>query len=235
MILDIDHIGYCSVDFDKDMHLLQRLGFSNRFVQRDVKNQNIKKHLLRSFTAEHHLALYDREYDISIEIINYPCCGQKTIAQSSFFPLIENQEVSLLDQLNQNNTLKHLSIKVTHIPSAINFWKMFGFRVVDQAQDYVILCFNSLLKRCDYFIHAKLHADIPIVYLDNSGFTSLALITSSAAREREALERQKINVTPIQNLVIGSRNLSIFFVESPDAHIVEVIGLDDKNSEGKHI
>jgi hypothetical protein len=234
MILDIDHIGYSSINFEDDICFLRGLGFNMRFVQRGIKNQDIKQNLLRSFTMEHHLALCDRACDISIEVVHYPHVGQKRVAQTSFSPLICNQEVRSLQQIAAQDYFKQLSMSISDITRALVFWRALGFDVVERGDGYFILRFRSLLKNNDYFVHAKLtRAAVHKVFLDDIGFTSLALITSSASRERAALEKHNFNVTPIEHVAIGNRNLNIFFSESPDGHIVELISLEGEKVEGK--
>ncbi|MFA6262984.1 MAG: VOC family protein [Candidatus Babeliales bacterium] len=234
MILDIDHIGYSSTNFEDDICLVQSLGFNIRFVQRGIKNQDIKKKLLRSFTMEHHMALCARSCDISIEVVHYPQVGQKRVAQTSFFPLVGNQEAQLLKQISAQDDLKQLNICISDIPKTLNFWKVLGFNAVEQGDDYLAFRFRSILNGNDYFLYAKLtNAAVHKVFLDDIGFTSLALITSSASRERAALEKHNFKVTPIEHVAIGNKNLSIFFSESPDGHIVEFISLEGESFEGK--
>ena len=123
--------------------------------------------------------------------------------------------------------LKKLIIKTHNFLESIKFWKCVGFQVCSQDSVDACLSFRSLLKNCEYFISLQKKADFnKKIYLDDLGFSSIALISTSINNDRDLLRKHNFDVTPIETLDLNGKKLNIFFATGPSCELVEIIEIN---------
>lgn len=210
MIVHIDHLAFTTTDLMQDIKNLQTNGYSLRFCECAVKNIDIKKDLMRNFTQTHDLALLDHKENISIELIKYP---------QIYLPKI--------NEVQKNYDFKKIIINAYNFSESIKFWKCLGFKECSQDTVKACLSFRSLLKNCEYFISLQKKTDFnKKIYLDDLGFSSIALISTSINNDRNLFKKQNFDVTPIEALELNGKKLNIFFAVGPSYELVEIIEIN---------
>ena len=231
MILHIDHIAVSSINFEKNIKFLESLGYKKKFLQKNIKNLDIKRNFLKKFSFNHDLALLDLIGNFSIEIISY---GHKMFNNSCFIPLVENSKccffpnsLNVLESNYQNDSFfkfNKIFVRVKNIEKALKFWSVFGFKFIKRVGIFFVLSFKSLLNKCEYYLYLQESLELNTnFYLDDLGFNSLSFITTSAEKERELISKKGIETTKIEQLFLNDKLLNIFFAKSENGKIIEFI------------
>ena len=197
MILGIDHIAYSVSDreVEKVKDNFIRAGYSIFFQETMLRNLPIKRQFLTDYHPFHDLMLLKKAGNISIELLNH----HSTRHQAGFWNVRSEKEV------------------VFHTPNvtdSVNFWKRIGFsNTRGKTVEY-----NSVFSQLAIIFE---QIDIsPATFLDDCGFNSLALLTSSVDDERDKL-RDICICSEIAELVVNQRILRIFFARNTTGEIVE--------------
>lgn len=252
MIIKIDHIAISSMSFEKHVEILKSVGYKPAFMEKDIKNLQTKRPLLKDFHENHDLALLTSIGNFNIELINHRHINMN---YGYIIPLFEfehisnqltkdNQEIYLgeaflravgakdLDTLSKLNNLNEtdfqfnkIILKTKDIQKSIEFWECFGFKVFKNGNEFAVMVFKSLFNTGKYTIYLKKSNTTENEYfLDDKGFNCIAFVSNSATHEREALNKKNIRTTEIGNLSINQNNFDIFFTFGPNGELVEVIG-----------
>lgn len=253
MILSIDHVAFSPLNFDADIEFLKSLGYRPVFVERNVRNLEIKRKLLRQFDQLQDLALFTKDGNISIELVNH-----RHIYSGNFFitPLFENIPERFIEVIgekkcrNKNfieaklgslempvctgedkeeNELKFqkMILKTRDIEKSLNFWSLFGFRVIESDNSFAHLEFKSLLKNDTYQMYLQKEEDFSEkFFLDDKGCNCIAFITNSVRNEKELLEKKGIILTETEKISLNKKELNVFFAIGPSGEPVEVIGIE---------
>ena len=224
MIIHIDHLALTTSCFDDDINILEKFGYKLRFLERNVKNLNIKKQYLRNSTDNHDIALMDCINGMSMEIINYPLKG---LERSIFFPKIDNNAITKLKEIQKSFSFNEICFKSYNFTESLKFWKSLGFQIYEYNENNTCLKFRSLITRSDYFVCIENINELKDqCFLDDLGFNSIALISTSAVKDRDLLKKQNFEVTSIDALELNDKKLNIFFTIGPSLELVEIIGIN---------
>jgi len=222
MIIHIDHLALTTDGFKDDINILEKFGYKLRFLERDIKNLDIKKQFLRNFTKNHDIALLDNINGLSIELINYPVSG---VEKSIFYPKINNNTISKLQDVRKG--FSEICFKTHNFSESLKFWKSLDFHVYEQNKNITRLKIRSLINRSDYFVCIENANELEgQCFLDDLGFNSIALISTSITKDRDFLIKQNFDATPIDTLELNGKNLNIFFVKGPSLELLEIIGIN---------
>ncbi|WP_269583967.1 VOC family protein [Roseibium sp. Sym1] len=87
MIVGVDHIALACVDLETGQRALDRLGLSERFVDRAVANAPQKRPLLSDYGPLHDIAVYDPQSGAAIELTAHNVLQKE--ARNGFTPVLE--------------------------------------------------------------------------------------------------------------------------------------------------
>lgn len=253
MIIKIDHIAISSMSFEKHVDILKSVGYKPAFMEKDIKNLQIKRPLLKNFHENHDLALLTSIGNFNIELINHRNINanygyiipllfelehisnrlakddQEIYLGDAFLRAVGAKDLDALSKLNNLNEtdfkFNKIILKTKDIQKSIEFWKCFGFKVFKAGNDFAVMEFKSLFDTGKYTICLQKSDKIEIEYfLDDKGFNCIAFVSNSATHEREVLNKKNIETTEIGNFSINQNNFDIFFAFGPNGELVEVIG-----------
>ena len=252
MIVKIDHVALSSLNFEEDITVMKSLGYKPIFVEKDIKNLEIKRGLMRRFSKRQGLALLEQEGCLGVELINH---GHINSQETSITPIFENVPVDLVEiatrkKINDNIftearikslnipiyittsagssefRFNKLMIKTRDMKKALNFWECLGFKSVNVNENSAISEFKSPFDEAAYQIHIQENSAVENHrYLDDTGFNCIAFISNSVRNEKESLDKQGVKVTEIEDIELNGRTLSIFFAFGPSGELVELIGV----------
>jgi len=207
MFVKIDHISLSSSDFKKDIEFWKKKGYKLEFIEGGIENAEIKRDLLNGCGKLHDLALLTSGKNVSIELMNH---GYIMVNNSFIVP--------------GNGGIESISSLTYDLKKSTIFFKAFGFLPVEGSGASHVLRFNFLTTGAVLIINLKeSQGASKKYYLNDLGFTCIAFVSNSAARDRDYIEQSGYEVTDIETVVVNKRNFDIFFVIGPSGEIVEVI------------
>jgi len=260
MIIKIDHVAVSSMSFDKHVDILKSVGYKSVFVEKDIKNLQIKCPLLKNFHETHDLALLTSIGNFNIELINHRHINANYGYINPLFEFehISNQlikdyretysgdafvrEVGIkdLDALSKLNNLdgtdfqfNKIILKTKDIQKSIEFWECFGFKVFKADNDFAVMDFKSLFDTGKYTIYLqKSNTTENEYFLDDKGFNCIAFVSNSATHEKQILSDKGIKTTEIEKLILNGKELNIFFARGNFGEFVEIItmGINKKST-----
>lgn len=239
MILDIDHIGFYTDNFQKDLDFLQSINYKKFFSESNLKNLNITQDFLTKYSDLKNFALLKSQTGIGIEIITYDHANFEDGYMLPMFENIQNYE-KLQNNKNISNIKNHImfsnnqtisefrfnkiKIKTFDLKNSEKFWKSLGFFNTEN-DSKTILQFNSILTNKNYFIHLENIKSKKKYKLDDIGFNCLAFICNDVETESRRIAQQGFYVTNIEKFMVNGKNLKIFFSRGPSNEIVEFISV----------
>ena len=251
MITQFDHLTLSTPSFDAHRKLLSHLGYVERFVERTIRNPNIKRTLVGDFKEFHALALFDAPQSLSIEIVDQ---GAGTDIRSTIFPIFENVPSPLIESLlgaklriggrlirkakligleapiYVQNTASgpivcdSFVMNVQNLSSSLLVWKVLGCGV-SMENDYATLTFRSPLHGFTASLFLIEDTEMEPVPLDAYGFNYAALISTSARKEKMHLEKEGFLTTSLEEHSVNGKMLELFFITGPRIQAVEILGL----------
>jgi len=255
MITKIDHIGISSLDIESHIAALDELGYSLLFHEKSAPNPPEKKSVLLRHTPRHDLALLASSTGLGIELLNHGAVaktespmslvsiGVDGLACKSLGDIVicgkTFTEVALSSipcnalVLNQSGSFscKGVCVFVQNINKSIEFWKWFGCKIIKVDEHSAHLGFTELLSKKTWSIYLAVDAErASTQYMDGRGVNSIAFVSTSAMKDNDALKALGYATTPIYNIKVNERLLSIMFVRGPSGENVEIICPVNKNS-----
>jgi len=255
MFLDIDHVAISSAGFEKNLTILRQLGHNEVFRELNIDNPKIKIKLMKNYSKQHSLILVKSTGNIGIEFVNY---GMTNSVVTYIVPIFENvpdefcettNRISL-HNLSSNTKLKSFDVpifvlnstenyfrfnkillKTSNINATVSFLQLFGFKIISQTNDLTIVEFRSLLNRTTFNILVQQDNFVSTDrYLDDDGFNCIALISTSAEKDRQLLNKKGIFTTQIEKLQLNNKSLQVFFSRSSCGDIIEIISIENENT-----
>ncbi|MGC9384575.1 MAG: hypothetical protein ACP5D6_08260 [Kosmotogaceae bacterium] len=205
MILGMSHIALSVADIDQKKKQLEKRGFNNIFVEKNIINHPTKKHLLKTYQSTHEIALfYHPELNQSVEIINH---GYVDYDRKGNF--------------NLKNDHIELSICEESFDKEQNFWlEVLSFKKTSKNR----LVFSSAVPSWSCTIELIEKPKIQPAMLDSQGYPCLALLTNSLERDLSiASQLGAYDLTEIFELDINNRALKISMFRTPGSAICELI------------
>jgi hypothetical protein len=252
MILDIDHIALSSTDFDAYIGIFKKLGYKVRFEEKNVKNLKIKKKLMKNYSNFHDLCLIISKKNLNIELLNHYTKNQE---QGFITPIFENLSESFYEKSVKSDSSEINSfgnLKVGGVPVGIKqnknddfifnkiivntndmegskkFWKELGFKSTKGEENR--FSFNSILSNKKYDLYLNPTKLQHLFHLDDKGWNCIALVTNSINNEKKRMDG-KFETTEVEPIVINNNKLQIFFTRSPGGEIVEIISINQNDSD----
>jgi len=245
MITQFDHLTLYTKDLAAHRTILESLGYKLRF-QATPNNPQIKKPLVEHFSPTHKLALFDLPGSLSIELIEE---SQPSGYSSCIVPIFENVPEKHVEHVGtamrfgsldvHEAKLKGLeapvfvtkgagSVKFTSYALMTNdiaanaaVWKALGWKQVTDAQFTFASPIHGFAS--DLFL-ANAVIQTP-VKLDCEGFNYVALVSTSAKKERERLMKAGLEVTELEEHRVNGKVLDLFFITGKNVQPTEVLGL----------
>ena len=180
MLLDIDHIAFASSSVERDIEVFHTIGYKEDFVETNIENLTIKRDFLRVFSEHHDISLLKANGSISIELTNHKNIH---VCYPYIIPIFENLPYDLAEHYHDRESehigikskikkidvpvyLRHnrstsqfkfnkLMIYTNDILRSVNFFKILGFRFVDEKNELVTLEFKSLFSNNVYILYLK--------------------------------------------------------------------------------
>ena len=209
MILAFDHLTLSSNDFDVDCAMLQRRGFTERFIERGVTNPSVKRSLVQHFAPAHDLGYFDAPGSLSIEVINQ---GNIVAKSPELEPVFENEAL-----------VREFILRISDLQSALRLWEQLGFMTEKQSTGKARLRFVSALERLPVTLNLVAEPTRTVASIDTCGFGAPTLLSSSPEWERQTLEQAGFTVTALEPIHVGGKDLVLFFVYAPQVPPVEII------------
>lgn len=123
-----------------------------------------------------------------------------------------------------NWSLLGIEIKVYNKESFVMEWLNYGFKQIDENT----LEIKSLLSGGKtYIVKMKTVNKLEDYYLDNHGYTALAMVSSSLERDYGILKNQGLYVTDIEEIWLNNnkKKVKVFFLKGSNNEIIEFIGV----------
>ena len=201
MILAVDHIACSPADPEGFVGECVHCGYQMVVSEAGMVNLDIKRDLLSRHEPRHDLTLMRSSDDVAIEVLDHGSSSGRT----GYLARVAKW---------------HFSCRTTDVDGSRSFWGRLGFLLADG-----VMSFQSAFQSSPLMLTlCKTHnAALPL--LDDIGFNAVAMLSSSAAHDREALAND-LCVTELRRLHVGGRDLELFFARNPKGgEIVEVFGL----------
>jgi len=248
MIIHIDHVALELNDWQRGARLLSDLGYNPKFCESGLQNPAIKKELTKNFSDAHDLYFFYKTGSFNIELLCYGLNCQNRGRNGYIMPVMENIPAKLIVKksvassvataaisglavpiyLKDNKELSEFRfnkfvIPTNYLEASLRFWQLFGFKRSSLFNNWEKLSFATPWQKDGYQIFLQ-----PVNYrrnyfLDDIGFNCLALVSSSAAKERLLLKKRGVIVTDLESMEISGKKLEIFFAQGPSGELVEVI------------
>lgn len=255
MLLDIDHVAFSSLFMERDIQILQTIGYRLDFIEANIENLTIKSDFLRNFSKHHDISLLTSNNGFNIELVNHRNCHN---VHPYLIPVFKNLPPHLIAD-GKNNELDYNRIEarmkifdipiylernssspefkfnelvmyVNNITKTKKFFEILGFKVINKKNDLTKLEFKSLFSNKSYFLFLKQDSDNSVRFLDDGGPNCIALLSSSIENEKNNLHDAAFYTTPIQSLVLNKKLLNIFFSRGPSNEIIEIISMEKYDS-----
>jgi len=253
MIFKIAHICYCG-DAVKAKKQLGIFGYK-LFFSELVRPMGITQSHLSGHVEEFSMSLWTRLGGISIELLEFENYSQNEGLISPLLPAKMPGVVTTIDeektsQLNKNEYLPavflgcpaymKLSSRIEEpvlnsfllfspdVSKSVHFWNTVGLYCIERSNMHGILRLRCTFTGKDFFMHIrKSNQEAPVQEdIDSPGFHVLGLISNSASQERKRMISSGIAVTPIEQITINQKKLTIFYSRSPEGLITEIISLN---------
>lgn len=243
MIVQVDHIALSSTNINEDIKTIKLLGYNLVFLEAGIQNPAIKSKFMKEPVKYHSLALLRCMGCVSIELIDH---GHTSPNVSYITPVFKDAPKDLLYEAISTTMLRRFDIPVYAIESekrdpfrfnqiiirtkdiegSKSFWHCLGFKTIRDEGKTTLVEFSSPLDKEIFQVCLQEEAATgSTYYLDDKGFNCVALISSSAEKERESLNKRGFDTTEIEELKVNGRKLKIFFSTGPSGELVEIIGL----------
>lgn len=253
MISQFDHLTLYTPSLSKHRVLLESLGYTMRFYAPALKNPEVKKSLVTRFSPTHNLALFDLPGSLSIELIEEPdpssaCSCIMPIFDGMRKEYIENilendleiqgerfceaklhgldAHILLRDGWGQKTTsFTSFVLQVQDLGQNTRLWQALGWKLKEKLP-LVSLTFRSPLHAFEATLYLKEDASMGSpVPLDSYGFNYVALVSTSAHKERERLLAGGIKTTELEEHHVNGKALDVFFVMGSNVQPIEILGL----------
>lgn len=254
MIIEIDHIAISSNRFAEHIESMKTLGYTTSFIEMNRENLKIKTKLLHKFHANHDLALLSSMGNIGIELVNHRTIHKSDDVY--IIPIFENIPHEIIEYIqekeidnigkygimktfdtpiyisnnvnNANLQFKKFVIKTKNIEKSVIFWKLLGFKIIQNTTDLILLEFKALLNQNIYHLYLQKTQDQDKThFLDDTGFNCVAFISTSSKNEKNFLDHKGITTTNIEKFILREKTLDIFFAIGPSGEIVEIISIQN--------
>jgi hypothetical protein len=255
MIIEIDHVAVSSMKFKENIETLKLLGYKPVFIEKNIKNLQIKRGLVTKFGDRHDLALFSSKSNVNIELINH---GYVNPRESYIIPIFENPPNNLLEKFGKkkfkniefmeaklkgfdapvyifNNTknatfrFNKMVIKTKDVERSVDFWRHFGLKIIEIANDFAVLKFKSIFHKKEHYFYIEKCNNIDAKpLLDERGFNCIAFVSNSPERENETLNEKYIKTTKLEKFSLSGKELNVFFALGPNGELVEIVGVENK-------
>lgn len=198
MIIKFDHISFSCRMGEENKGLLE--GYVQEFEEKGLKNIAAKASFFQNGSPYHDISLYRHERKYPIEITAYPECTG------------ENKKYQVTDEA--------ITVFSKDIAETKAFYEALGFK---ETQEGVLELLPFMEQKKVVLFLEK--ADTEEVYLDKSGFGSLAFVVDRIEKHKTQLEKKDFFVTDIEILTVNGKELKICFAANKAGDIVEFIGI----------
>ncbi len=254
MIIQIDHIAMSSMAFKRHSELLNSLDYQLQFVKEQVRNPRIKRELMAQFGEVHDIALFVKDGNIGIELLDHKHINDQ---ETYMTPVFENVPASIIETVCEKRIAKFgfteavvksldvpvyikngkreefrfnkVVVETCNFKKSLEFWQSLSFKLVEQEHDIAVLKFQSLLKPDIFYIYLQdKKTSNNTRFLDDKGFNCIAFISNSARGEKKVLEGMGIMATEVEKICVDEKALEIFLVRGPGGELVEIVSLAGK-------
>lgn len=199
MIIKVDHIAFSCSKIEVDKVIKNFPLHKKVFYERALLNIEAKKRLLRGNTPDHDIILlHHTGGGMPVEVTAYD-----KVSGEAKYGMKEQTVIAYTCNLKESS----------------EFYAAIGFKL----SGYNLFSLRTLMDENDLSLELVERQQAEKYYLDNQGFSALALITNSVSREKMKLEAKKVTTTDINRLIVNRRELQIFFAYSEYGDVVEYI------------
>ena len=145
------------------------------------------------------------------------------------FPYSKSTIKNYLDTFDQISQIKNCTsfdkiiYPTVDIYKSSNFWKYFGFNIIMETKDYLIMNFKDPFRNQNLQIHLVFSRESIISKLDDIGFNCIAFFSNSIHDEKQFLLNNGIKTSEIEKFEIDGKNLLILFGQGPSGELFEII------------
>ena len=203
MILGMAHLAYSVTDIEQGKKQLESRGFDCVFLEINVGNHLVKKHLLKNYQSTHDICLLrNSSLHLSIEIINHGFVCESSLGSY---------------QLKDNS----IELVTSNLDKEKNFWlQVLGFK--EKGEN--ILTFSSTIPSWSCTVKLIENPQIGLATLDSKGYPCIALFTNNLERDiADAQVAGGYEFTDFFEFYINNRNLNIAMFRTPGGAICELI------------
>ncbi|OPY15865.1 MAG: hypothetical protein A4E69_00367 [Syntrophus sp. PtaB.Bin138] len=252
MIIQIDHIAFCTTRMDDSLRAFETLGYSIGFRETGLRDLENKKSLMNHFSGRLGMALMTLPGSIGIELLDH---GHAVEGNSYILPVLEGvgPDVEKLEDSDTGSDLpftramsktlraeffvpkeqetgkfqcNKIIVASDDIERSADFWRRLGFKTVPVDASAVHLEFRAPLSKdsCQLILR-KTGPGAKFFSLDTQGFNCIAFISTDPVKDRVKFEGLGMCPTEANPFRVNGRELLIFWVRGPCGEIVEIIGL----------
>lgn len=250
MFLEIDHIALTSTIDDDVIQSIELLGYQKKFLNKNVTNSKIKQSLLTKFFKTHDIALFKKKNSFGIELIDH---GIIRKTEPHIIPVFQNLSKKMIKKTTKNKIkgigtevisklfdfpvfikkenscddliFNEIILNTNKLKESTKFWQNLEFKLSSSSQDFSSLKFHSILNNTEYTINLRKIRKNSEYFLNDKGFSCIAMITNSALKEKELLCQKGILTSDIDTILLNHQLLNIFFAKGPSGEIVEIFSI----------
>ena len=233
MIIDIDHISYCSSNIEEHIEFFKSCGYDLKFFIQKTPNLKIKKKFMKKFSPLQNFALLSSKDNMNVEALNYNhyeygISYMEPIFENISKPLLNNTKlqvpITILQTKKKFFKFNKVIVKTFDLKKSLFFWEYFGFKKINSKKNSAILQFNSLINNKIYQIHLKKSSNAITKHdLDDIGFNCIAFVSTSLEHDKKTLTDNGWLTSNIENFTINKKVAQILFCRGYCGEIVEII------------
>lgn len=248
MIIKIDHIALSPKNPEAAIAVLEKNTYATVFSGSKMRNPEIKKELMESFSTYNSLALLESGSGAPIEIVDH---GRVNNRNGGIIPVLRNitqvsmqkknlagldgrkaplffinelwAEACIISDVGAGFAFNEALIKTRDLEQSVHFWSLFGFKRTAGSDGQPAMSLESFFQK-PFRIHIAEEEGSEDWKLDDAGFNCMALVTNNASKEKEALDSEGIHTTRIEEVRTNRKRLNVFFVKNNGGEVVEIIG-----------
>lgn len=228
MLVQLDHIALTAEKLSRHDSFLRALDYERVFSYQGIPNPENKRTLMGEWSDTHGLALYKRSGSIPIEIIDYGyTVDGPNQYELPFEVFTASENCTRLDVTEQHRTpnsksppFDHVYVRTPVLDESRKFWTDLG--LMDAGEG--LLRFDSPMMDGPITVELRSSSLAPrSALLDGTGFRCLAFVTTSIEEDLNRLSDAGYSTTPVRQIKLPHRLMSLAFVIGPGHEPVELV------------
>lgn len=226
MILGVDHVAFSCENIESCCSELEKKGFRTEFMQQNLPNHPAKKNFLKNYCPRHAIGYCRGSSGPAIELISHGSLSQE-------------EETPVYQPVLDKNGVRELVLNAVHYEKTTDFWqKTLNFRKeseeINTQNRQARLKFISPVPRWNLeLIVTETRRVLAKAFLDDAGFTCVALLTNALGTDSEKIKRGgAVELSEEFEMQVHGKTLRIALFRGPSQELVELIQIINTDKQG---